>query len=157
MATFVAMTSCVALLAGCGGAEKESPPKLAVPSDPPVADPTPLEDPLRDPCRAAIDYRSELEQLLQTYGEDHPDVVRLRQLADAAKDQCHAAAGQAPRSGKWIEKDGVRRCDGYMTRRADQDYCSAEIPEGWVPFTFNGREYYMQPLTESVGEPQPGD
>lgn len=73
----------------------------------------------------------------------------MRVWADTAKAECLAAVDHAPRPGKWVEKDGVIDCDGYMTRRADQDYCSAEIPEDWVPFTYDGKEYYMQPLTDS--------
>ena len=26
---------------------------------------------------------------------------------------------------------------------------AAEIPEDWVPFTFDGEEYYLHPLTDS--------
>ena len=49
-------------------------------------------------------------------------------------------------SGKWIDKDGAKICDGYLTRRADQDFCAAEIPADWVPFEFDGTTYYIQPL-----------
>jgi hypothetical protein len=88
-------------------------------------------------------------RLRQTYSEDHPDVVRMRVWAEAAKADCLAAADHGPRRGKWVEKDGVFECDGYMTRRADEDYCSAEIPEDWRPFTYDGKECFMQPLTDS--------
>lgn len=122
---------------------------LAAPSDPPNADLTPAENHLRDPCRDALEYRNELEQLLQAYSGNHPDVLRLRELVESAKAECFVAGDHMPRSGEWVDKDGVLQCDGYMTRRADQDYCSAETPEDWVPFTFDGKKYYMQPLTES--------
>jgi hypothetical protein len=52
-------------------------------------------------------------------------------------------------SGNWLNENGARVCDGYMTRFADQEYCAAEIPEDWVPFTFDGQEYYIQPLADS--------
>lgn len=149
LAIVLAITSVIAALAGCGATEEEKPPELAVPSDPSIVDVTPPEGLLSDPCRAASEYENELEQLRRKYTEDHPDVVRMRVLANTAKAGCLAAADHAPRPGKWVEKDGVLECDGYMTRRADQDYCSAEIPEDWVPFTFDGKEYYMQPLTDN--------
>ncbi len=49
-------------------------------------------------------------------------------------------------SGEWIEEDGVRFCDGYLTRNADDEYCSTEIPEDWRPFEFDGETYYVAPL-----------
>jgi len=133
---------------GCSAADEETAPKLALLPGPTVAELPLLEHPLPDPCRAAIDYENELEKMRQEYSETHPDVVRLRRLADSEKAKCIGTAGHAPRSGQWAEKDGVLVCDGFMTRRADQDYCSSEVPEDWVPFTFDGKEYYVQPLTE---------
>ncbi len=49
-------------------------------------------------------------------------------------------------SGEWIEEDGERYCDGYLTRNADEQYCSAEVPEDWRPFEFNGETYFVAPL-----------
>ena len=51
--------------------------------------------------------------------------------------------------GMWQEKNGSKFCDGYITRFENEDYCSAKIPEGWVPFQFNGETYYVQPLARS--------
>ena len=99
-------------------------------------------------------------------------------LALLAAGSCHAALGQAApgpesaaerrpadappqpklpgeneprarRSGKWIERNGSRICDGYLTRRKDQDFCAAEVPEDWVPFEFAGKTYYVQPLSQA--------
>lgn len=50
-------------------------------------------------------------------------------------------------SGRWIIRDGVRACDGYLTRRRDQDFCESEVPDDWVPFEFGGRTYYSAPLS----------
>ncbi|MEO1203592.1 MAG: hypothetical protein AAFX10_12845 [Pseudomonadota bacterium] len=50
-------------------------------------------------------------------------------------------------SGSWRNENGTRICDGHMTRFAGQEYCVAKVPEEWTPFTFNDRQYYLQPLT----------
>ena len=52
------------------------------------------------------------------------------------------------RSGKWIKEDGVRYCDGYLTRAVDDKFCSEEVPSDWQPFEFNGNLYFVQPLTD---------
>ena len=54
-------------------------------------------------------------------------------------------------SGKWIEQDGVPMCDGYLTRVENEDYCEAQVPEDWQPFEFDGRTYFMIPLTDKRG------
>jgi hypothetical protein len=54
-------------------------------------------------------------------------------------------------SGKWIEQDGVLMCDGYLTRVESEDYCEAQVPEDWQPFEFDGRTYFMIPLTDKRG------
>ena len=51
-------------------------------------------------------------------------------------------------SGEWIERDGLRTCDGYLTRVENEDYCAAGVPADWQPFEFDGRTYYIQPLTD---------
>lgn len=51
-------------------------------------------------------------------------------------------------SGEWIERDGVRTCDGFLTRIENEDFCSAEVPTDWRPFEFDGRTYYVQPLVD---------
>ena len=51
-------------------------------------------------------------------------------------------------SGKWIEGDGARICDGYLTRWSNEEFCAADIPDDWTPFEFNGQTYYRQLLAE---------
>lgn len=53
-------------------------------------------------------------------------------------------------TGEWIQRDGARVCDGFMTRVGNEEYCVAEVPEGWQPFTFEGETYYRQPLDNQV-------
>lgn len=30
----------------------------------------------------------------------------------------------------------------------DEDFCGANVPEEWVPFDFNGKTSYVQPLSD---------
>ena len=55
--------------------------------------------------------------------------------------------------GNWREENGVRICDGYMTRFKDEDYCASQIPEDWVPFQFDGETFYIQPLADYSDSP----
>jgi len=50
--------------------------------------------------------------------------------------------------GKWVEKNGSQICDGYLTRYEESDYCIAELPDGWLPFEFDGKTYYVVPLDD---------
>ncbi|MCH7509900.1 MAG: TonB family protein [Proteobacteria bacterium] len=51
-------------------------------------------------------------------------------------------------SGEWQILDGFRKvCDGYLTRAVGDDYCQKEIPVDWLSFEFEGKTYYMQPLS----------
>ena len=50
-------------------------------------------------------------------------------------------------TGRWEYKDGAKICNGYLTRFESEDYCAAEVPKDWVPFTFDGQTYYVQPLS----------
>ena len=52
-------------------------------------------------------------------------------------------------TGRWEYKDGAKICNGYLTRFESEDYCAAEVPKDWVPFTFEGETYYVQPLSGS--------
>lgn len=52
-------------------------------------------------------------------------------------------------SGQWIDRNGVKNCDGYLTRLEDDEYCSSEIPSDWVPFKFEGRTFFVQPLSDN--------
>lgn len=54
----------------------------------------------------------------------------------------------SPLTGEWVEKDGSRFCNGYMTRVDSEDFCVSEIPEDWVPFEFEGQTYFVQPLAD---------
>ncbi len=49
-------------------------------------------------------------------------------------------------SGEWKTENGSLDCDGFLTRVANEDFCSVEVPEDWRPFQFNGKTYYVQPL-----------
>ena len=51
-------------------------------------------------------------------------------------------------SGEWIEDDGGRICDGYLTRIASEEYCSSEPPDDWRSFEFDGDTYYVVPVLE---------
>ncbi|MCZ6827356.1 MAG: hypothetical protein O7D88_07640 [Gammaproteobacteria bacterium] len=51
-------------------------------------------------------------------------------------------------SGEWQILDGYRKvCDGYLTRSGGDDYCQKEIPADWLSFEFEGKTYYLQPLS----------
>ena len=51
-------------------------------------------------------------------------------------------------SGEWIEENGSRFCDGYLTRNASEEYCSKEIPDDWRSFEFDGETYYVAPIED---------
>ena len=67
-----------------------------------------------------------------------------------------ASAGLADRSsdfnledlepGEWKLRDGVRMCNGYLTRVEDEDFCAKSVPQDWEKFDFNGQTYYRVPL-----------
>jgi len=52
-------------------------------------------------------------------------------------------------SGEWTDHGGIKECDGYLTRFEDEEFCSSEIPSDWVPFAFEGRTFYVQPLSDN--------
>jgi hypothetical protein len=62
--------------------------------------------------------------------------------------QCRGSI-ETPLAGEWVERDGSRFCNGYMTRVESEEFCVSEIPEGWVPFTFEGQTYFVQPLASA--------
>lgn len=89
------------------------------------------------------------------FSETHPYVVWSRELAELAEaKRSGSAATENPKSGEWLQKDGILMCKGYMNRRADLDYCSSGVPGDWVPFEFDGQTYFLQPL-EGGAEPEP--
>jgi len=79
----------------------------------------------------------ELERILQEL--EQQGFARLQKSPEPEQDE-------RDYSGEWIEEDGVRYCDGYLTRNADEEYCSTDIPEDWRPFEFNGETYFVAPL-----------
>lgn len=72
---------------------------------------------------------------------------RLEQTA-AAHAPTEEDSPRPPRTGEWIEQGGSRICEGCLTKRADKNFCEAEIPDDWVPFEFGGKTYYRQLLVE---------
>lgn len=148
-------TPCVAALAGCGTPDNAAAPDqaAAVPA-PHEPAPTPPAAAMNEDCELALFYGQQLDGLLSRFAEDHPEVALTRRLAESAAAACASTAANAgPRSGDWVEKDGVLTCDGFMTRRDDQDYCSPVLPEDWVPFEYDGEIYFLQPLR---GDAAPG-
>jgi len=61
---------------------------------------------------------------------------------------CDSISNHDELSGKWVERDGVMVCDGYLTRIEDEDHCVAAVPDDWQEFIFDGKTYYMQPLQD---------
>ena len=55
-------------------------------------------------------------------------------------------------SGQWLEEKGIRRCDGYLAKGEDGDFCVAEMPSDWNPFKFEGQTYYSLPLSQGKSE-----
>lgn len=53
---------------------------------------------------------------------------------------------EAPQPGEWKLQDGVRMCNGYLTRVEDEDFCAKSVPQDWEKFDFNGQTYYRVPL-----------
>ena len=145
-------------LAGCGADDDAAAPDLstastAVPA-PSVPAPIPPVTGTNEFCELALFYRQQLDKLRDRFDETHPEVALARRLAEQAEADCFSPAASAgPHSGKWVEQGGVLTCDGFMTRRDDQDYCSAEAPDDWVPFEYEGEIFYLQPLR---GDTEPG-
>jgi hypothetical protein len=108
-------------------------------------------------CELALFYRQEFEKLRSRFAETHPDVIWSRELAELAEAKCSGSVVTGDsKSGEWVQKDGILTCDGFMTRRADLDYCSAEVPGDWVPFEYDGQVYFLQPLrVDAEPEPRP--
>ena len=82
------------------------------------------------------------DALIDQYTETHPPQEQSRSGYLAAPD--NSAHGF---SGEWQYLDGRRVCDGYMTRNFDEEFCEAEVPEDWLPFTYDGETYFVQPLS----------
>ena len=54
---------------------------------------------------------------------------------------------EAPPTGEWTQSDGTMECDGYLARVESDEYCVVEIPADWQLLEFNGKTYYVQPLS----------
>lgn len=140
--------------AGCGTSDDDTTPAPPVNSptppaaamDPPADSPAPPAAGINEYCKLALFYNQELEKLRSRYGEAHPEVVMARELAETAEARCAGSVVENSPSGQWVERDGQIVCDGYLTRFDNQDYCAAEVPADWRPFTFDGELYYIQPL-----------
>ena len=150
-------TLCVSWLWGCTGEDQPAATDEApVAPAPPAAAPTPPVAGTTESCELALFYRQELEKLRNRFTEAHPEVALTRRLAEMAEADCaSSAASSGPKSGDWVEEDGLVTCDGYLTRRDDEDYCAAEVPDEWVPFEYDGEIYFLQPLTGNAGR-EPG-
>lgn len=92
------------------------------------------------------------EPLLERYDE-----LRSRQRRGFVIPPPNTVFGEDPPklSGQWIEKGGVRECDGYLTGLGDEEFCSSVVPEDWAAFEYEGRLYYLQPLAEGDGRSPP--
>ena len=98
-------------------------------------------------CTVVEDAKTVREDLLARFSDNHPDVVGLTRFIEALQEQCSGAKGNNQPSGNWHIQNGIRVCDGYIVRNANEEYCASEVPEDWVPYPFDGQEYYVQPLT----------
>ena len=76
--------------------------------------------------------------------EGHPHREMCAATQDDKNDE--AANNGKEYSGEWVNRDGELVCDGYLMRKANEDFCSATVPDDWKPFWFNGKTYYVQPL-----------
>ncbi len=133
-------------LSGCSEPGKGVFPNPALNRVSPKAQQKAIEDMWRRSlCARAKTLEAELEEMLETYTERHPEVFLFRLEVESAAADCAVASDLPP--GRWQYQNGTRVCDGYMTRFDNQDYCSGEPPEDWIPFSFDGQRYYIQPLS----------
>ncbi len=75
---------------------------------------------------------------------------KLVVLNDAyVEDRAVGLNGEYPdtKPGVWLDINGSRFCDGYLTSNESVDFCSATAPKDWKSFTYDGREYYYQALS----------
>ena len=102
------------------------------------------------------DEADEEDRLPDNVQELSPEVVErwFRELEEQrrsfARPPLHGGPEQNKReySGEWIEEDGSRYCDGYLTRNVNEEYCSKEIPDDWRSFEFNGETYFVAPIED---------
>jgi hypothetical protein len=79
---------------------------------------------------------------LEMYAESHPERIRCRDLQESDPEP-----NEDQFSGEWKIENGELICDGFLIRRSDKDFCSASVPEDWERFSYNGKTYYIQPLS----------
>ena len=92
-------------------------------------------------CLAQLDANEPLSGSIRADG-----TITVRDPGDGTIiAQCRGSV-KTPLAGEWVERDGSRFCNGYMTRVESEEFCVSENPEGWVPFTFEGQTYFVQPL-----------
>ena len=83
----------------------------------------------------------------ETQSKDTPGLVVLNDtfLEDGIIDLREGSS--SPRPGVWIENDGSKICDGYLTKNEGVDFCSAAVPKDWKSLNYDGLEYFYQPLS----------
>ena len=89
---------------------------------------------------------SQPEEHIQAEGLEAEQRQTEQQLSE--EQMAAALAYLEQHEGNWVERDGARFCEGYLTRYADEDYCASDVPEDWRPFEFDGQTYYLQPLVQ---------
>ena len=90
---------------------------------------TNADEPAKDPEESTSEPSSELtpEQLELLY--EH--MAREKRGFVIPPKTTMPLEDQPEFSGEWIERDGMRTCDGYLTRIENEDYCEAENPADW--------------------------
>ena len=85
------------------------------------------------------------DDLIDRYVETHP-------VDEILSSHSMAAANNSEQkfSGEWLYINDDRVCDGYLTRNASEEFCEVNIPEDWRPFAYDGKTYFVQPLSMDI-------
>lgn len=43
-------------------------------------------------------------------------------------------------------------CDDYLTNKSTESYCAEAVPDDWVSFEFEGEQYFVVPLADTINE-----